>query len=262
MTTTYLLRDSATMLRRDLTHMIRYPSVTVMLIGMPVVFLLLFVYVLGGTLGDGLAATSGGRGEYLEYVVPAMLVMAISAVAQGTAIAVAMDMTEGIIARFRTMAISRAAVLTGHVGGSMVQSLLGIGVVGLVAVGIGYRAPAAAPRWLAVLAVLALIAFALTWLTVAMGMASRSVESASNTPFFLVLLPFLSSGFAPTESLPPAVRWFADHQPFTPFIDTVRGLLDGSSVTGDAVATVAWCAVIAACSFVWARSSYERRSVR
>ncbi len=259
---THTLSDSATMLRRDLKHLIRYPSVTVMLIGMPVVFLLLFVYVLGGTLGNGLGQGAGGRAGYLSYVVPAILVIAVTAVAQGTAISVAMDMTEGIIARFRTMAISRTAVLTGHVGGSMLQTFLALAAVTLVAVAMGYRASASALQWLAAFGVLAMIGFALTWLTVAMGMAAKSVESASNSPMFLVLLPFLSSGFVPTDSMPPAVQWVAAHQPFTPFIDTVRGLLAGTPVGSSAVATTIWCAAIALGSYLWARTSYERRSVR
>ena len=261
-TMTHDVRDSATMLRRDLKHMIRYPSVTVMLIAMPVVFLLLFVYVLGGTLGNGLGQGTGGRVGYLDYVVPGILVITICAVAQGTAISVAMDMTEGIIARFRTMAISRASVLTGHVGGSMIQTGLALAVVTLAAVAMGYRAGAGAMHWLAAFAVLALIGFALTWLTVAMGMASKSVEAASNTPMFLVLLPFLSSGFAPTESMPAGVQWFAAHQPFTPFIETVRRLLAGTPVGTSAIATVIWCVVIALGSYLWARNSYERHSIR
>ena len=138
-TLTHTLSDSATMFRRDLRHQLRYPSLTVMLMGMPLVFLLLFVYVFGGTLGAGLGDASGGRAEYLEYVVPGILLMAVAAVAQGTAISVAMDMTEGIVARFRTMAISRAAVLSGHVGGAMVQTVLGVAVVTGVAVAIGFR---------------------------------------------------------------------------------------------------------------------------
>lgn len=261
-TTTHTFRDSTTMLRRDLKHMIRYPSVTVMLIGMPVVLLLLFVDVLGGTLGNGLGVGPGGRAEYLTYVVPGILVIAICAVAQGTAISVAMDMTEGIIARFRTMAIARASVLAGHVGGAMLQTLLAVVVVAGVAVLMGYRASATALQWAATFGVLAMIAFALTWLTVALGMASKSVESASNTPMFLFILPLLSSGFAPTESMPAGVQWFADHQPFTPFIETVRGLLAGTPVGASALATTVWCVVITLGSFVWARSSYERHSVR
>jgi len=262
MTTT--LVDSATMLRRDLKHMQRYPSITVMLIGMPVVFLLLFVYVFGGTMGAGLggAAGSGGRAEYLAYVLPGILVMAVAAVAQGTAISVAMDMTEGIIARFRTMAISRAAVMAGHVAGAMIQTVIGVAVVAIIAVLIGYRPGASVGQWTLALAFLAMVGFALTWLTVAMGMAAKTVESASNTPMFLVLLPFLSSGFVPTGSMPAGVAWFAEHQPFTPFIDTVRGLLAGTPVGSSFVVSVAWCAVISLAAFLWARSSYERLSVR
>src|SRR6202142_1170081 len=143
----YTVSDSATMLRRQLRHMLRYPSLTVIVVGMPIVFLLLFVYVLGGTMGSGLgpsgaagaSGAAGGRSAYLEYVVPGMLVMTIAAVVQGTAISAAMDMTGGIVARFRTMSISRASVLTGHVLGSMVQAALAIALVLGVAVLIGFR---------------------------------------------------------------------------------------------------------------------------
>ena len=139
-TLTYAVADSATMLRRQLRHMLRYASMTLTLIGMPIVFLLLFVYVFGGTLGAGLGGPAGGREEYLEYVLPGVLLIAVAAGAIGTAISVNMDMTEGIVARFRTMAIFRPSVLTGHVFGSMVQTMLSLAVVTAVAVLIG-RAP-------------------------------------------------------------------------------------------------------------------------
>ena len=125
-TLTYAVSDSATMLRRNLMHMLRYPSLTFMLIGIPVVLLLLFVYVFGGTLGDGLGGVTGGRAEYANYVVPGILLMTVASAAQGTAISVAMDMTEGIIARFRTMAIFRPSVLTGHVFGSLIQTMISL----------------------------------------------------------------------------------------------------------------------------------------
>jgi ABC-2 type transport system permease protein len=259
---THTLSDSATMFRRDLRHQLRYPSMTVMLLGMPLVFLLLFVYVFGGTLGAGLGGVAGGRAEYLEYVVPGILLMAVAAVAQGTAISVAMDMTEGIVARFRTMAISRAAVLAGHVGAAMVQTVLSVTVVTGVAVAIGFRPGATAVEWLAAFGVLALMAFALTWLTVALGMVASTVESASNLPMPLTLLPFLSSGFVPTESLPGGVRWVAEHQPFTPLVETLRGLLTGTAIGTSAVTSVVWCVVISVGSSLWALSRYERRSVR
>src|ERR687894_545622 len=139
--------DSATMLRRQLLHMLRYPSMTVILVGMPVVFLLLFVYVLGGTLGAGLGGPSGGRAAYADYVAPGVIVLTVAAVAQGTAISVAMDMTGGIIARFRTMAISQASVLTGHVLGAMIQTMLAIAVVVGVALLVGWRPTAGPLEW-------------------------------------------------------------------------------------------------------------------
>ena len=226
-TLTYVVTDSATMLRRNLRHMQRYPSLTLMLIGMPIVFLLLFVYVLGGTMGAGLAGAGAGRAQYLAYVVPGILVIAIAAAAQGTAIAVAMDMTEGIIDRFRTMAISRTAVLTGHVVGALIQTVCCVSIVVGVAVAIGFRPSAGPLEWLGAIGMLALIALALTWLTVALGLRAKSVETASNSPMPLLLLPFFGSGFVPSETMPVGLRWFAAHQPFTPMIETVRGLLTG-----------------------------------
>ncbi|GAA2453463.1 ABC transporter permease [Actinomadura vinacea] len=255
----HTLTDSATMLRRNLRHMQRYPSLTLMLLGMPVVFLLLFVYVFGGTMGAGMGGPSGGgRSEYIDYVAPGIILMTIAAFAQGTAVSVAMDMTEGIVARFRTMAIARASVLTGHVIGAMLQTVLGLAVVLGVAVLIGYRPDASPVEWLAAAGVLMLFAFALTWLTVALGLAADSVETASNTPMPLMLLPFLSSGFVPTDSMPTGLRWFAEYQPFTPLIETVRGLLMGTPIGGSAAQTVAWCTGLTLVAYLWARKLYNR----
>jgi ABC-2 type transport system permease protein len=254
----YATTDSSTMLRRQLRHMIRYPSLTVMLIGMPVVFLLLFVYVFGGTMGTGLGGPSGGRAAYLEYVIPGILLMTVAGGAQGTAISIAMDMTEGIIARFRTMAISRASVLTGHVVGSLIQTMLSIAVVLGVAVVLGFRTSAGPPGWIAAIGLLALTTFAITWLCVAFGMVTRSVETASNIPMFLMLLPFLGSGFVPTGSMPAGIRWFAENQPFTPIMETLRGLLMGTPIGDSGVVAVGWCAAITLLGFLWARRLYER----
>ncbi|MFI6265244.1 ABC transporter permease [Micromonospora sp. NPDC051006] len=259
---TYTLTDSATMLRRQLRHIQRYPSLTGMLIGLPVVLLLLFVYVFGGTLGAGLAGGSGDRAAYLNYLVPGILLFTATSAAQGTAISVAMDMTEGIIDRFRTMAISRASVLTGHVLGSLVQTMLGFAVVLGVSLAIGFRPNATAIEWLAAAGMFAAIAFALIWLSVALGLVSDSVETASNLPMFLTLLPFLGSGFVPTDTMPAGLRWFADLQPFTPVIETLRGLLLGSGIGSSAVVALAWCAVVALLSYLWAKRSFHRRAAR
>ena len=261
-TLTYAVTDSATMLRRNLRHMERYPSLTLMLIGMPIVFLLLFVYVLGGTMGAGLAGVAGGRSQYLAYVVPGILLIAVSAAAQGTCIAVAMDMTEGIIDRFRTMAISRSAVLTGHVVGAIIQTLICLGVVLAAAFAMGFRPTAGVVEWLATIGMLGLITLALTWLTVAMGLGAKSVETASNSPMPLLLLPFFGSGFVPSKSLPGGLRWFAQHQPFTPMIETVRGLLMGTRIGNSAIIAIAWCLAIGLFGYLRSRSSYERRAVR
>ncbi|MEU8298993.1 ABC transporter permease [Micromonospora sp. NPDC048909] len=255
----YTLTDSATMFRRQLRHIQRYPSLTGMLIGLPVVFLLLFVYVFGGTLGAGLAG-GGGRAAYINYIVPGILLFTVTGAVQGTAISVAMDMTEGIVDRFRTMAISRASVLTGHVLGSLVQTMLGIAVVLGISLAIGFRPNATAVEWLAAVGLLAAIAFALIWLSVALGLVSDSVETASNLPMFLTLLPFLGSGFVPTDTMPAGLRWFADLQPFTPVIETLRGLLLGSGIGSSAVVALAWCAVVALLSYLWAKRSFHRRA--
>jgi ABC-2 type transport system permease protein len=254
--------DSATMLRRDLRHMLRYPALTVTLVGMPLVFLLLFVYVFGGTLGAGLGGASGGRAAYLDYVIPGIMLMTVASGATGTAISVAMDMTEGIVARFRTMAISRASVLTGHVLGSMIRTMLCMVVVVGVALLIGFRPTANAVEWVATAGVLVLMSFALTWLSVAFGLVTKSVEGASNLPLPLVFLPFLGSGFVPTDTMPAGLRAFAEIQPFTPVIETIRGLLTGGPIGNSAVLAVAWCAGIALGGYLWAKKLYNRDPVR
>ncbi len=256
----YTFADSATMLRRNLKHQLRYPSLTVMLAGIPIVFLLLFVYVFGGQLSTGLGGHGAwGRGAYLTYVVPGILIITVASAALGTAISVATDMTGGIIDRFRTMAISRGAVLTGHVIGSLLQTLAVLVLVLGVSLAIGFRSHASALEWLAAAGVLALFAFALIWLSAALGMAAKSVETASNTPMFLTLLPFLSSGFVPTASMPAGLRQFAEYEPFTPVTQTVRGLLTGGPIAAHAIPAIAWSAAIALASYLWAVRLYNRR---
>lgn len=261
-TLTRATSDSATMLGRQLRHMLRHPSMTLLLAGMPIVFLLLFVYVFGGTMGAGLGGTSGGRAGYLDYIAPGIMLMAVAAAAQGTAISVAMDMTEGIVARFRTMDIARVSVLTGHVVGTLIQTLLSVAIVTGVALLIGFRPTAGPGEWLAAIGLLSMVAFALTWLSVALGMVSESVETASNLPLPLVFLPFLGSGFVPTDTMPDGLRWFAEYQPFTPIIETLRGLLMGTGVGGNAVLAVAWCAGIALAAYIWAKRLYNRDPAR
>lgn len=261
-TLAYTLTDSATMLRRNLRRLQRYPSMTLLLVGMPIVFLLLFVYVFGGQLGTGFNGGHGSRGAYLDYVMPGILLITVAAAAQGTAITVAMDMTAGIIDRFRTMAIARASVLTGHVIASVIQALFGLGVVLAVALALGFRPTADPLAWLAVIGLLTLFTFALVWLCAALGLAAKTVETASNTPMVLTLLPFLSSGFVPTETMPPGLRQFAEYQPFTPVTEAVRGLLSGTGAGTNAIAAIAWSVGIALAGYLWARHLYNRRRAR
>jgi ABC-2 type transport system permease protein len=251
------IRDSITLLRRNLLHLVRYPSLTLMIIAMPVIFLLLFVYVFGGTMGHGLPGGTG-RGSYLHYITPAILVMTIVAVAQSTAILIAKDSTEGIIDRFRTMPISRSAPLIAHVLAALVQTVFAVAIVLLLALAIGYRSPASLLAWLGAAGMVVLMGWAVTWLCIAIGLASGSVEAASNAPMPLVLLPFLSSGFVPTNSMPSWLGWVADHQPFTPIINTLRAALDGHTPGSDVWWAIGWCLALTVLCFWWATRLFSR----
>jgi ABC-2 type transport system permease protein len=227
-----------------------------------VVLLLLFVFVLGDTLGAGLAGPTGGRDAYVAYVVPGILVLTVVGAAQGTAISVAMDMAEGIVARFRTMAISRTSVLTGHVIGAVVQTVLAMLLVLVVAVLVGFRPTTGPVEWLAAAGLLVLTAVGVSWVSIALGLSTKSVETASNLPMLLMLLLFLGSGFVPTETLPPGLSWFAEHQPFTPIIETLRGLLLGTPIGDTGAIAVGWCVVMSVLGFLAARRLYERDTTR
>lgn len=253
-----VLVDSATMLRRSVRRMRRYPSLTFFIAAIPVVSLLLFVYVFGGTLGAGLGGAATGRDDYIAYVTPGILLLTVVGAAQGTAISMAMDKTEGIIARFRTMAIARASVLCGHVIGAVIQTMLAVAVVTIVAVVVGFRPTTGPTDWLAAIGLLVLTAVAVSWLCVALGMVTDSVETASNLPMFLMLLVFLSSSFVPTGSMPEPIQWFADVQPFTPIIETLRGLLAGTPIGNSGVLAVAWCVAITLVGYLWATTLYDR----
>jgi ABC-2 type transport system permease protein len=251
--TTYALRDSRTMLRRNLVHALRYPGLSLSTILMPVIMLLIFAGLFGGTLGAGL-----GGGAYIDYLAPGILVMAATSGSVSTAVSVAMDMKEGIINRFRTMAISRSSVLIGHVVGSMVQTLISIAVVAGVAVLMGWRPGGELAEWLGAAGVLTAAVFALTWLAAAMGIVAKSVESASNLPMPVMFLPMLGSGFVPTDSLPAIVRWFAEYQPFTPIIETIRGLLMNQPVGHNGYLAIGWCVALSALGYFWARSAFRK----
>ncbi|MEV6873039.1 ABC transporter permease [Amycolatopsis sp. NPDC051128] len=251
------MSDATTMVRRNFRHTLRNPSAVIMTIALPVVLLLLFVGVFGGALTMGLGPASRGR-DYIDYLVAGILLMTVGYGASTTAMAVNRDMTAGIIARFRTMAISRASVLTGHVVGSTVRTLVSAVLVVGVALLLGFR-PAGDPlRWLGAFGLLALLTLALTWLGVAVGLAAKTAEGTAPFTFVTQLLPFLSSAFVSPEAMSGAVRWFAAHEPFTPIIDALRGLLLGTPVAGHGVVAVGWCVGLAVAGYLWARALFRR----
>ncbi|MFG2428972.1 ABC transporter permease [Streptomyces sp. NPDC048590] len=253
------VRDSSTMLRRNLLHARRYPSLTLNLLLTPVMLLLLFVYVFGGVMSAGIGGGGADRSDYVAYVVPGILLMTIGSTVVGAAVSVSMDMSEGIIARFRTMAIHRGSVLIGHVAGSVLQSVASVVLVALVGVLIGFRSvDATLLEWLAAFGLVALFALALTWVAVGMGMVSPNVEAASNNALPLILLPLISSAFTPIEAMPGWFQPVAEYQPFTPVIETLRGLLLGTEIGHNGWLAVAWSLALIVLGYRWATASYGR----
>jgi ABC-2 type transport system permease protein len=251
-------RDSSTMLRRNLLHARRYPSLTLNLLLTPIMLLFLFVYIFGDTMSKGIGGAPD-RSVYIAYIVPGLLLMTIGSTVVGTAVSVSNDMTEGIIARFRTMAIHRPSVLVGHVVGSVLQSIMSVVLVGGVAVAIGFRTTdAGVLKWLAAFGLLVLFALALTWIGVGMGLVSPSAEAASNNAMPLILLPLLSSAFTPIHSMPGWIQPVAQYQPFTPTIETLRGLLLGTEIGHYAWLAVAWCLGLTVFGYIWSASTFNQ----
>ena len=251
------VRDSTTMLRRNLLHARRYPSLTLNLLLTPIVLLLLFVYIFGDVMSAGMG--DGGRAAYIAYLVPGIVLMTIGGTVVGTAVSVSNDMTEGIIARFRTMAIHRGSVLIGHVIGSVLQSVLSVVLVGAVAVAIGFRSTNATPlEWLAAFGLLSLVALALTWIAVGTGMVSPNAEAASNNALPLIVLPLISSALVPVEAMPGWFQPIAEYQPFTPAIETLRGLLLDTEIGHNGWLTVAWCLGLSALGYFWSKAVFNR----
>ncbi|MEU9859112.1 ABC transporter permease [Streptomyces sp. NPDC047974] len=251
------VRDSSTMLRRNLLHARRYPSLTLNLLLTPVMLLLLFVYVFGDVMSAGMGGAD--RSAYVAYLVPGLLLMTIGSTTIGTAVSVANDMNEGIIARFRTMAVHRPSVLVGHVVGSVLQSVAGVVLVGAVGVAIGFRSTGAtALEWLAAFGLLVVFATALTWIAVGMGLVSPNAEAASNNALPLIFLPLVSSTFVPIEQMPGWFQPVAAYQPFTPAIETLRGLLLGTGIGHNGWLALAWCAGLTVLGYVWSTKTFNK----
>lgn len=256
----FAVRDTLTMLGRTLQHILRNPPALIGAVGTPIFILLMMVYVIGGAMrvdGAGSAGTS-----YIDYIVPGMLLITVI---QGTgmvALRLNTDMRQGIIARFRTMSIARAAVLNGHVVGGVIGILISLGVVIGLALLIGFRPSANLAEWIAAVGVLTLFAIAITWLAAALGLAIKTPDGVSSLLFPLYMLPYFSSALAPTDTMPAAMAWFARYQPFTPVIETVRGLLMGTQIGNSAVLAVAWCIGLSLVGYLGARAMYNRDPAR
>ncbi|MDI3422535.1 ABC transporter permease [Streptomyces luteolus] len=247
------------MLRRNLLHARLYPSLTLNLLLTPIMLLLLFVYLFGDVMSAGIGGGGADRGEYIAYIVPGILLMTIGGTVVGTAVSVSNDMTEGIIARFRTMAIHRGSVLIGHVVGSVLQAIMSVILVGAVGVAIGFRSTdATALEWLAALGLLVLFAVSLTWIAVGMGLISPNAEAASNNALPMILLPLFSSAFIPISTMPGWFQPIAEYQPFTPAIETLRGLLLGTEIGHNGWLTVAWSVGLAILGYLWSTARFNR----
>ncbi|MDX6345444.1 MAG: type transport system permease protein [Streptomyces sp.] len=251
------VRDSNTMLRRNLLHARRYPSMTLNLLLTPIMLLLLFVYIFGDVMSAGIGGAD--RSDYIAYIVPGILMMTIGGTVIGAAVSVATDMSEGVIARFRTMAIHRGSVIIGHVVGSVLQCIASVVLVGAVAVAIGFRSTdATVLEWLAAFGLLALFSLALTWIAVGMGMASPNAEAAANSAQPLILLPLISSAFIPADTMPGWFQPIAEYQPFTPAIETLRGLLLGTEIGNNWWIAIVWCVGLAVLGYRWSTASFNR----
>ncbi|MER6543616.1 ABC transporter permease [Streptomyces sp. NPDC001250] len=260
---TYAVRDNLTMLRRNLLHARRYPSLTLNLLLTPVMLLLIFVYVFGDVMSAGINGGHADRSQYVAYLLPGILMMTIGGTSLGTAVSVVTDMTEGIMDRFRTMAISRASVLIGHVIGSVIQTMMSLLLVLGIGLAIGFRPNATPLEWILAVGLLALVSIALIWIAVGIGLASPNAEGASNLGMPLMILPLLGSAFVPVHLMPGWFRWFAEYQPFSPAIETLRGLLLGSGIgTKNAVLAVAWCLGLSLLGYLWSKAQFNREPKR
>lgn len=248
------LTAEAVFLRRSLTHSLRDGESGLMALLLPVLLMLLFTYVFGGAIDP-----SGG---YVDYVVPGIILLCAGFGASSTAVYVAGDMKAGIIDRFRTMPLRPSAVLTGHVAASLLRNLVATGLVVCVALLVGFRPTAGLWGWLGALGMIALWILAITYLFAAIGLASGSPEGANAYGFIILFLPYLSSAFVPVETMPEWLQWVAENQPVTPIIETIRGLLMGTPMDGQAWWAIGWCLAILVVAFAWGGWLFRRKAGR
>lgn len=257
MTMVTAAHDASAMVGRELRHLRRYPLFLVASIALPVLMFVLFVYVFGTYVGAGLTG-SGSRSSYVDFLTPGILVMTVAAGALPSAVSVSTDMSEGIIDRFRTMPVARSAVLTGHVVGGIVRTLLSAMLVTVVALLMGFRPTGNPLAWTGAAGIVLAFALALTWVAVAIGLAAKTPTGANSAAQIIsTVLPFVSSAFVPTDAMAIGVRWFAELQPFTPVVDSVRALLTGTPVGNSVIFALTWCVAIAVTGYTWALHSFR-----
>jgi ABC-2 type transport system permease protein len=250
---THFFSDTAVLQGRSLRHISRSPDTIITTTIMPIAFLLLFVYVFGG-------AISAGSDSYVAYLLPGILLITIASGVSYTAFRLFLDTKSGIVERFGSMPIARSSILWAHVGTSLIANLISVVIVIGVALLMGFRSGAGLLAWLAVAGMLVLFTLALTWLAVIPGLSAKSADGAVAFSYPLIFLPFISSAFVPTDTMPGPVRAFAEHQPVTAIVDTIRSLITQQPVGADLWIALAWCLGILVLGYVVAMIIYRRRT--
>jgi len=245
------LRDTLTLLGRSMKHILRSPDTIITVAIMPIAFMFLFVYVFGG-------AIKTGTDNYVNYLLPGILIIAIASGVSYTAFRLFMDMQKGILARFNSMPITRSSVLWSHVLTSLVSNSISLVVIVSVALLMGFRSSASIVEWLAVIGILLLFMLALTWLAVIPGLKAKSIDGASAFSYPLILLPFISSAFVPTNTMPTAIRVFAENQPVTAIVNAIRSLLASNPVASDIWIALAWCSGLTIVAYFFAIRIYKQ----
>ncbi len=249
---THFFSDTSVMLGRSLRHIARSMDTIITTTIMPIAYMLLFVYVFGG-------AIQAGTDNYVNYLLPGILLITIASGISYTGYRLFLDMQSGIFERFHSMPIARSSVLWGHVLTSLVSNAISVVVVVLVALLIGFRSSAGVLAWLAVVGILILFTLALTWIVVIAGLSAKSVDGAAAISYPIIFLPFISSAFVPTASMPGPVRAFAENQPVTSIVNTIRALLDQQPVGGEIWIALAWCGGVLLVAYAFAMVVYRRK---
>jgi ABC-2 type transport system permease protein len=252
--TTYFFVDTAVLTGRTLRHVTRSVDTIITTAITPIAIMLMFVYVFGGAIDTGPV-------PYIDYMLPGILLITIASGISYTAFRLSTDMMSGIFERFQSMPIARSGVLWAHVLTSLVANGFSLVLVVGVALLMGFRSEAGVPAWLAVAGILLLFTLALTWIAVIPGLTAKTMEGASAFSYPLIFLPFLSSAFVPTDTMPGPVRWFAENQPVTPIVNTIRDLFAGQPVGDDIWIALAWCVGILIVASTFAIVTYRRKIV-